>query len=240
MKVLVVGIHIDDCECMAGTASLLVKAGAEVTYLNIKRYMHHKGGNPKVDEMSLRGAEIIGAKKIILDYESPNMVYKTNDKTVLAVKDIICEMKPDIIFMMHPKDNNMGHVECSKTTYEAIYMAAVERVIPNEIYSYELGPKQNMCYLKPDVYVDIETTIEDTKKSFLNFQTNHADGERLWRDARASKEFRGIESGLRYADGFQIIKYPKGSNDFLLRSVLGDKFRWGDSGQYMKGAELFF
>ncbi len=44
MKVLVIGIHMDDCEAMSGTAALLVRNGADVTFLNIKHYMHYKGG----------------------------------------------------------------------------------------------------------------------------------------------------------------------------------------------------
>ena len=41
MKVLVIAIHIDDAECMTGTASRLIKEGAEVTYLNIKHYQYY-------------------------------------------------------------------------------------------------------------------------------------------------------------------------------------------------------
>ena len=35
MKVLAIGIHIDDCEEMGGTLNLLAREGAEVTILNI-------------------------------------------------------------------------------------------------------------------------------------------------------------------------------------------------------------
>ncbi len=37
MKVLSIGIHIDDCEAgMGGVTAMLTKRGAKVTYLNIK------------------------------------------------------------------------------------------------------------------------------------------------------------------------------------------------------------
>ena len=68
MKVLVIAVHIDDAECLTGTMAQLIDKGAEVTYLNIKHYQHFKGNNPVVDAQSMRGAELIGAKKIILDY----------------------------------------------------------------------------------------------------------------------------------------------------------------------------
>ena len=77
MKVLVIAVHIDDAECITGTMAQLVEKGAEVTYLNLKHYQHYKGNNLDVDAQSIRGAELIGAKKIILDYNL-DKYYKNN------------------------------------------------------------------------------------------------------------------------------------------------------------------
>jgi len=238
MKALIIGIHMDDAECMTGTASLLVEAGLEVTYLNLKHYMHHRGGSPEGDAQSIRGAELIGAKKIILDYTLQRH-YVNNEKSFLETADIIRKIKPDIVFIQHPHDNHIEHVECAKTAREAIFAAAVDHVVPNEIYSYETGPKQSMCYLEPDLYVDVSEKMEDVKKVFLNFSAENADGERLWREARIAREFRGLECDLPFAEGFKIIKYPTGSNDFILRRVLEDKFRWAGTRMYYIGSKLF-
>lgn len=238
MKVLVIAIHMDDAECITGTMAQLIDKGADVTYLNIKHYMHYKGGVPEVDAQSMRGAEIIGAKKIILDYNL-DKYYRTNEKSVRETEQIIRDINPDIIFIMHPQDNHIEHVECAKTAREAIFAAAVDRFVPNEIYSYDVGPKQNMCYLEPDVYVDVSGKLEKIEAVFKNFSAEHADGERLWREARITREYRGMECGLPYAEGFKILKYPNGNNDFLLRSVLGDKFRWAGTRMYYVGSKLF-
>ena len=238
MKVLVIAIHMDDAECITGTMAQLIERGADVTYLNLKHYMHHRGGSPEGDAQSMRGAELIGAKKIILDYNLYRH-YKNNEKSFLETADIIREIKPDIIFIQHPKDNHIEHVECAKTAMEAIFAAAVDHVVANEIYSYETGPKQSMCYLEPDCYVDVTDKLDDVKKVFLNFCAENADGERLWYHAKVAREFRGTECDLPCAEGFKIIKYPTGSNDFLLRSVLGDKFRWAGTRMYYIGSKLF-
>ena len=139
MKVLVIAIHMDDAECITGTIAQLIEKGADVTYLNIKHYMHYKGGSPEADAQSIRGAELIGAKKIILDYNI-DKYYRTNEQSVRETEQVIKEIKPDIIFMMHPPDNHIEHVECARTAWEAIFAAAVDRVVANEIYSYEVGP----------------------------------------------------------------------------------------------------
>lgn len=238
MKVLVIAIHMDDAECMTGTAAHLVESGAEVTYLNIKHYQHYKGNNPVADAQSMRGAELIGAKKIILDYNI-DKYYRTNEQSVRDTEQVIRDINPDIIFIMHPHDNHIEHVECARTAWEAIFAAAVDGFVANEIYSYEVGPKQNMCYLEPDLYVDVTDKLDDVKKVFFNFCAEHANGERLWNHARIAREFRGTECELKYAEGFKILKYPNGSNDFLLRKVLGDKFRWAGTRMYYVGSKLF-
>jgi len=238
MKVLVIAIHIDDAECITGTISQLIEKGAEVTYLNLKHYQHYKPNNPIVDAQSMRGAELIGAKKITLDYNL-HRHYINNEKSFLETEAVIREIKPDIVFIQHPHDNHIEHVECAKTAREAIFAAAVDGIVPNEVYSYETGPKQSMCYFEPDLYVDVTDKMDDVKKVFLNFAAEHADGERLWHEAKVTREFRGIDCGFPCAEGFKIIKYPNGSNDFLLRSVLGDKFRWAGTRMYYIGSKLF-
>ena len=238
MKVLVIAIHMDDAECITGTMAQLIEKGAEVTYLNIKHYMHYKGGSPEADAQSMRGAELIGAKKIILDYNI-DKYYRTNEQSVRETEAVIREINPDIIFIMHPHDNHIEHVECAKTAQEAIFAAAVDGFVPNEIYSFEAGPKQTMCYFEPDLYIDVSDKMDVIKKVNTNFCAEHADGERLWYHAKVSKEFRGLECEFDYAEGFKIIKYPNGSNDFLLRSVLGDKFRWAGTRMYYIGSKLF-
>ena len=96
-----------------------------------------------------------------------------------------------------------------------------------------------MCYFEPDIYIDVEEKLDDIKKVLTNFCAENANGERLWNSERVSKEYRGLECGLKYADGFKIIKYPSGSNDFLLREVLCDNFRWAGNKMYYIGSKMF-
>ena len=88
MNVLSIWIHMDDCENgMGGAAYLLAQAGAEVTFLNIKPYMHSKGGSPEADRQSMLAAEKLGAKKIILDYAGTKY-YKNNEKTIRMTEEL--------------------------------------------------------------------------------------------------------------------------------------------------------
>lgn len=242
-KVLSISIHADDSEyAMGGTTKLLSDKGCEVTYLNICPDLSAPD-RKQFDAYSNTGAALVGAKKIILDYHESTDLYRTNEKTVHEVAKVMQDIKPDILFMMYPSDNHIEHVECAKTTREALFLA--RNVCPNEIYSMECGPFQSMCYMQPDFYICIDSVISDVEKSNLHFAPY------LWTEKEKSASFRGYEAvtchysaGLpqtaKYAEGFKIEKYPFGSNDFLLRSILKDEFCWCSIKMYHPHAHPLF
>lgn len=232
MKILATGIHIDDIEVgMGGIIAQLVALGHEVICLNIKPYQHYKPRNAVADTQSMRGSQILGAKKIILDY-SGTKYYKTNEQTVRACENVIKDVKPDIIFIMNPKDNHIEHVECALTLREAIFAAAVDQVYPNEIYSYECGPLQTMCYFVPDLYININEVEEKLRECVCQYAVQAADGERLWLQKEKRARFRGIQFNGGLAEGLRIIKYPNDGNDFYLRTLLAGKFQWAGTRMY--------
>lgn len=238
MKVLAIGIHIDDCEAMGGTLNLLAREGAEVTILNIMPYTDCRGRNKDADEQSMKAAAVLGAKKIILDYEGTKF-YRTNEETVRKTEEIIRSIEPDILFMMHPVDNHIEHAECAKTTREAVFAAAVDGIIPNEIYSFECGPRQTMCYFRPDIYINVESVRDTVKKCDMVFNVNHADGQYLWKSREQNYRFRGSECGFEFAEALHIIKYPTNNNEFLLYKTLKNVFSWCGHGMYLNQSELF-
>ena len=238
MKILATGIHIDDIEYgMGGIVALLSKMGHEVLCLNPKPYQHYKGRNATADAQSMRGAEALGAEKVILDYNDTKY-YKATENSIRACEDVIRSFKPDIVFIMDPKDNHIEHVECAKTVREAIFAAAVDGVCPNEIYSYETGMLQSSCYFNPDIYIDVTEASENIKASMYAFSVEHTGAERLWREKEYTARFRGLASNYELAEGLRIIKYPKGGNDFYLRTLLEGKFRWAGTDMYYPSSGL--
>ena len=238
MNVLVVGMHLDDCECIAGTTHLLANLGANITFVQMKPYLHFKGPNPEAERQSLKSAEILGAKKIIFDY-SDTKFYRTNEKTVRMTEEVICDIKPDIVFMMHPKDTHIEHVECARTTREALFSAAVCGVRVHEIYSYEVGQTQNMPYFQPDLYINVESVLDTMREATFAFNSNFANGNALWNEYEARLRNRGAAAVLQYAEGFKILKLPHDGNDFLLRDALRDQFRWHQNSVDLSYTDLF-
>lgn len=232
MKILATGIHIDDIEYgMGGIVALLSKMGHEVLCLTPKPYQHYKGRNATADAQSVRGAEALGAKKLILDYNGPKY-YKATDESVRACEQVIRDFQPDIVFIMDPKDNHIEHAECAKAIREAIFAAAVDGVCPNEIYTYETGMLQSSCFFLPDIYIDVTEASQQMKDSMYAFSVEHTGAERLWREKEYTARFRGLASKFELAEGLRIFKYPKNGNDFLLRKLFEGKFRWAGTDMY--------
>lgn len=238
MNALVIGVHNDDCETMGGTINLLVNRGVKVTILNVM------GGetNSLPVYQGIESAKILGADKIVLKYlkdDEDRWGYKNNAKSIKLTENVIRDIKPDIIFMMHPKDNHIEHIECSKTAREAIFAAAVDGIVPNEIYTYECGQRQTMCYFEPDIFINVESRMDKIKESYSVFNTQHADGNYLLSSRNVRTMFRGGMVDLKHAEAFKIVKYPSKNNDFILREVLHDEFRWCENGMYLSKGEIF-
>ena len=179
----------------------------------------------------MQAAEKLGARKIILDYHETKY-YRKNEKTVRMTEEIIRETKPDIMFIMHPKDHHIEHVECALTAREAIFAASVDGIGPNEIYTYECGPNQTMQFFVPDLQINIESSSETLRECLLGFSVDRADGEGLWREKNICAQFRGHVCGFPLAEGFTIMKYPEGNSNFMLLDALRDVFRWGGDRMY--------
>lgn len=259
MKAMAIGIHTDDTDYgVGGTSALLAQRGWDVTFVQLRPNIFD--ADPEANNArSIAASQILGAKKIILD-DPRRISYRTNDETILALRDVICDEKPDILFVMHPKDNHIAHVECAKTCRNAIVAASFKGVSPNEIYSYETGPLQSMCYFVPDVYICTNGTEEKLEASLRAFFSNKPEaGEQLWREKEVAMSLRGHE-GCRskdelsslygeydpqalpkkpYCEGLMMIKLPHGNNDFLLRQALHDRFSWGGNNMYFPmGAKI--
>ena len=252
MKAMAIGIHTDDTDAsVGGTCALLAQRGWDVTFVQLRPNIFDP--DPEANNArSIAASKILGVKKIILD-DPRRISFRNNDETILALRDVICDEKPDVMFVMHPKDNHIAHVECSKTARNAIVAASVKGVSPNEIYSYETGPLQSMCYFVPDAYICING-IEDKLEACLRafFSNKPEAGEHLWREKEVAMALRGHEGcnskdelnslygeydsqalqKKAYAEGLMLIKLPQGNNDFLLRQALHDRFSWGGNNMY--------
>ncbi len=253
IKALAIGIHADDSEySIGGTFKLLKDRGCDVTILNIIPDLLTENVEEHTKN-SIAAAGVLGIKKIVLDYPYDTKFYRTNEYTVRKTEEVIREINPDMVFMMYPEDNHMEHVECAKTTKEALFAASVGAggVSPNEVYSLEAGPYQTMCNFRPHFHICIDSVMDELEKSIMAFGNIGIDVSPLWNEKKMAAEFRGYEmaTGIanardgrtaKYADVFRIEKFPAGNRGFILHEILNDVFCWSGTRMYYPNANEMF
>ncbi len=224
MNVLAVGCHPDDIEISCcGTLAKCVKRGDKVTVCHVANgNMGHEIIKP--DELRLmrrdearRAGELAGIEVVTLDIGDllPNgSSVEQRDK----VAKLIIDTQPDFIITHGPDDYMPDHREVSKLVFDASFVASVPqyngggRAAVTPIYYMD-----NLAGLNfnPTEYVDITDEIElkiemlECHVSQLKWMRDH-DHIDFAEFVRTCSRFRGIQSGVGYAEAFrQELVWPK-------------------------------
>lgn len=234
MNVLAVGCHPDDLEIgCGGTLALYAKGGHDV-------YMCHVANGDKGHAVILpeklakiRNAEaeasgaILGAKKVY-NLNVPDLLVDSHDeKQVKALVEVVRTVRPEVIITHSPDDYMRDHVETSLLVFNSSFSSSIPH------YSTKSGPYSTIATLYymdtlagvgflPEEYTDITDTIQiklealDKHESQLKWMKDH-DGIDFLDFVRTVSKFRGLQSGVKYAEGFRLCKgWPRIATKRLL------------------------
>ncbi len=243
-KALFIGAHNDECEYgTGGTAKLLSDLGVDVTFLNVAASWHYNASAEDKQEIIRQdylAAEILGIKKIIVDNRD-NETFICSQENVSLISHYILDINPDMIFIHYPEDNHFEHREVARASYLALTLAAPHGANNiKEVYAFEAGSNQTVQYFQPDFGINISSVTEVLERSLMTFDQHHAKGASLFNEKMTVAKLRGMVHGFPFAEVFSIIKYPDGNNDFLIRRLLNDKFRWSGNRQYPAHGRIYF
>ena len=223
MNILAIGAHPDDIEVMcAGTLAKYAAMGHKVflataTNGNIGSAHHTMEEIARIRKAeAAKSAAIIGAEYICLDYDD-EMFYE--DRSVrLAFINLVRYCKADVILTHYPVDYNPDHELTSKIVNDIAVMIPIAHLktesppydkIP-AIFYFE--PASGMRFVPTD-YVDISDYYE-TKMQMLNcmesqrqwmadnYASLNGDLDRFFDTIRITSEYRGMQAGVKYAEGF--------------------------------------
>jgi len=223
MNILAIGAHPDDIETMcAGTLAKYASQGHKVflataTNGNIGSAHHSMEEIARIRKAeAAASAAIIGAEYICLDYDD-EMFYE--DRSVrMAFINLVRYCKADVILTHYPVDYNPDHELTSKIVNDIAVMIPIAHLkteaepygqIP-AIFYFE--PANSMGFVPTD-YVDI-TDFYETKMKMLscmesqkqwmadNYAVLEGDTSRFFDTIRITSEFRGMQAGCKYAEGF--------------------------------------
>ncbi|MBQ7248184.1 MAG: PIG-L family deacetylase [Lachnospiraceae bacterium] len=224
MNILAVGAHPDDIECQCGgTLAKYAVQGHKVflataTNGNVGSAVYSMEEIARIRKAeAAKSAAIIGAEYICLDYDD-EMFFEVGRETRLKFINLVRYCKADVVLTHSPHDYNPDHMLTSKVVNDIAVMIPVAHIKtecpPNDVIPsiWYFEPACSMGFVPTD-YVDISDTFE-TKMKMLecmesqrawmaaNYRQLEGDEDRFFRGVRITAEFRGMQAGCRYAEGF--------------------------------------
>lgn len=225
MRILAVGAHPDDLEILcAGTLAKYTDRGDQVFMAISTNGEVGSPTLPKEEIAQIREKEarasagVIGAELHWLGY--PDEFLYDNEEVRLRYIDLVRETRPDIVITHDPlHDYHPDHL----TTGRILWNIRVMTTVPNIKTKHQPCSKIPALYFmdtiaginfSPEEYVDITPTIEKKKKMLASHESQAA-----WLKDQYDMSyiefmeicsgFRGIQSGVRYAECFRrSVTFP--------------------------------
>lgn len=218
-NVLFFGAHPDDIEIYGGgTAALYARMGARVFFCiatsgNIGSSTMTKEEIREVRfEEAKRGAAVIGAKLIWLDFDDEFLMDSV--ETRLAFVEAFRISDPDVVFCHWIQDYNPDHSISGRIVDDCIHMASIPLIKTESAPTHKGIP--HVYYMdtpagvgfEPEIYVDISSTF-DTKVEMLrqhetqNQWMTDIYGTDMKGFLHVPAAFRGFQAGCRYAEAFR-------------------------------------
>ena len=220
MRVMAVGAHPDDIELQcAGTLARCIQRGDAVAMVYMTNgNMGHTVIMPEElaeirHEEAKKSADVIGASFYWLDHS--DFTVEVDPVTTMQLVEVIRDFRPDLLITHSDRDyirdhNNTGHV-----VFKASFDASVPHVEGKNPFHNKIVPIFEMDTLfglrfEPTEYVDITAVIE-TKKRALGCHESQVkwlkehDGIDVVQDMLVSAQYRGLQCGVKYAEGFKRV-----------------------------------
>ncbi len=219
MRVLCISTHPDDMEISCAGTLLKCKARGDevfVCHVNNGNMGHFEIMPEELGPMRIKEAkascDLAGFVHMTCNIGDLDAYYQSKEQKDILV-DIIREANPDFIITMDPNDYMCDHVATSKLAFDASFMAtvphyvtkhpAIDKVVP----IFYMDTSQGVNF-QPTEYVDI-TEFMDKKIEMLLCHESQAkwlmehDNNDYTESTRILSRFRGMQSGVQYAEGFR-------------------------------------
>ncbi len=208
MKIIAIGAHLDDIElACGGTLAKAAKLGHKVkmVVLSHSAYTNYDGKVLRTKEQALKegkeAAAILGVSDLnVLDFDTKEVPYSKDSVEVLD--KIFSEFKPDLILTHWPFDTHQDHRNVSLATVSAARNF-------NSILFYEPFPPSGRSYVafKPQVYIDISSTISQKTKSIRAHKSQLKKyGDEWIKAIEGRAKMRGLECNYEFAEVYEPLR----------------------------------
>lgn len=218
-KVLIIGTHPDDETLGCGGTILRYRqAGSRVWWLNVTNMKEEYGFGAR--EIRGRAAEIGKVAKVygFEDFFDLGLKPAGLDRCHLAsivrkISVIIERVKPDSVILPYRYDLHSDHrivYDASSVCMKAFRFPYIRKVMMMEVLSETVAvvSSGHGCAFAPNYFVDISAHLEKKIKTMSIYarEMGAHPFPRSAEGARALAVLRGASAGMKYAEGFVIIK----------------------------------
>lgn len=206
LKIVCVGAHPGDPEFgCGGTMAKYSDAGHTVTLLYLTR---GEASDPKISysEMAAlrtneatRASQTLNATPMFAGQIDGNTISDKSKNEEMA--KMIQGLNPDIVFTHWPVDSHPDHQIAGMLTLTAWVRSGRKF----HLYFYEVNSGDETMAFAPTDYVDISATHERKKKAMFAHKTQNPI-ETYETFFKPMEEFRGLEAGVKVAEGFIHLK----------------------------------
>jgi LmbE family N-acetylglucosaminyl deacetylase len=223
MKVLVIAAHPDDFVLgCGGTIAKLARGGTAVSVAIISqgstsRYAKHEEVSPDVvqrlRECSHEAATILGLTNVTyFDYPDNRLDSVDLLDIVKAIERVVEEVKPQIVFTQHGGDLNNDHALVFRATL--IALRPMEKCEVESLLAYEVPSSTDWSFqrfepvFRPNVFYQIEDTLEAKQKAMAAFETEARDfpHPRSPQALQNAAQRWGSVVGVRAAEAFELVR----------------------------------
>ncbi|MHA1270595.1 MAG: PIG-L deacetylase family protein [Candidatus Helarchaeota archaeon] len=221
LKILAIGAHPDDLEILAG--GTLIKYNDFGCEINLVIVTDGTAGHGIInpDELKIirrneaeKTANFLNATMYWLGMRD-EFIFPNKDLRMKIV-DVIRQTKPDLIITHSPNDYHPDHVNLSKTILDASFVSTLPNIKTKFKNNSKVVPIYYMDTLaginfSPDYYVDITDQFK-RKQQILQFHSSQVqwlkdhDNIDIVEFIEVIARFRGLQSGVKYAEGFKQAK----------------------------------
>lgn len=209
-NVLMIGAHYDDVELgCGGTAYVLTSKGANVYKMTLtdNEFTDSVMGNIEITKKksalsSEKSCNILGMKEVNLKYQSCYGKLMYHHKLMKEIEDFIMLHNVDSIFMHFDRDMHHDHI----VAYDICKTAG--RHCRN-IFTYQSNGYIKDRTFSPVFFIDISDAIKMKEKALRIYEEDQEEqnrGGRLFDICIKQNEIYGYGNGVKYAEGFEVIK----------------------------------
>lgn len=232
LRVLAFGAHPDDLEFYAGgTLAKYAERGHDVVMAVVTNGDIGSSTHTMDEIRAIRKAEaersaaMIGAELMWLDYHDEFFFY--NEETRRHLIDVMREARPDVVLGHWVEDYHPDHSLSGQAVRDARIMTAVPLIvtahaalkkIPTHFF-YDTAAGINFV---PEVYVDVSNQFETKQRMLACHESQNAWISDIFADnitqmMEVQTRFRGLQAGVRAAEGFRALEtYPRATDFSLL------------------------